>query len=339
MKRLALAVLGVAWASPQPSTAATITVAADGSGDFRTLNAAVAAVPDRAATPTTIHIRPGTYDGPTVVPVAKSKVAFEGEGIGRTVLTYGLNQDEPNPGVARPFWGVGVLVQGDDFTAHDLTFRNTSGDHGQAVALRITGDRAIVYRCDIIGWQDTLRVDDGRQYFHDDTIAGRVDFIYGSGAAVFDHCEVHSRNGGHVTAANTPADRPFGFVFLDCKLTGDATPWNAAATNPATTERARATPLADLGRPWRPFASVAFVRCEMGSHIRPAGWDNWRNPANERTARFTEYGSTGPGAAPDKRVPWSRQLSADEAAKLTVANVLGGADHWDPTTALQPARR
>src|SRR5208282_997936 len=105
-------------------------------------------------------------------------------------------------------------------------------------------------------------VNNGRQYFHNDYIAGRVDFIYGSGTAVFDHCEIHSKNGGHVTAASTPQDHPFGFVFLHCKLTGDAAPWDPATTNPSTTQPAhRPGKMADLGRPWRPYASVAYIEC------------------------------------------------------------------------------
>jgi pectinesterase len=174
-------------------------------------------------------------------------------------------------------------------------------------------------------------VNNGRQYFKDCYIAGRVDFIYGSATAVFDRCEIHSRNGGHVTAASTPQLRSFGFVFLSCKLTGDDVPWDAAATNPATTEPAqKPNKMADLGRPWRPNAAVAYINCEMGDHIKPAGWDNWRNPNNEKTARYVEYNSTGPGANPDKRVAWAKQLSKEEAEKYTVATVLGGNDHWDP---------
>jgi pectinesterase len=312
----------------------TITVAADGSGDFKTISEAIAAVPDHATERTVIHLKPGVYEGQTIVPKSKAKVTFEGEGTDKSILTYAYNTNEPNPtGVERQFWGIGVLVLADDFQAHDLTFRNTSGDHGQALALRIDGDRATIRDCRLLGWQDTLMVNNGRACFTNDSIAGRVDFIYGSATAVFDRCEIHSRNGGHVTAANTPQDHPWGFVFLDCKLTGDATAWDPATTNPATTQKAKVTPLADLGRPWRPYASVTYVRCQMGAHIKPAGWDNWRNPANEKTARYAEYKCTGPGADRSARVPWSRELTDAEAADLTVRKLLAGEDHWDPTAA------
>jgi pectinesterase len=153
---------------------------------------------------------------------------------------------------------------------------------------------------------------------------------------VFDHCEIHSKNGGHVTAASTPEDKPYGLVFLDCKLTGDAIPWDPATTNPSYKQKPRVTPLADLGRPWRPNAAVAYIRCEIGAHIKPVGWNNWGKASNEKTARYSEYQSTGPGAAPDQRAPWSHQLSDEEAAKYTLANILGGPDKWDPTAALSP---
>ena len=112
------------------------------------------------------------------------------------------------------------------FRAEHLTIQNTkSGDHGQALALRVDGDREVFNDCRILGWQDTLMINNGRDYFTNCLVAGRVDFIYGSATAVFERCEIQSRNGGHVTAASTPKDQPFGFVFTNCKLTGDPQPW------------------------------------------------------------------------------------------------------------------
>jgi pectinesterase len=172
-------------------------------------------------------------------------------------------------------------------------------------------------------------VNSGRDYFTNCFIAGRVDFIYGSATAVFDRCEIESRNGGHVTAASTPKDKPFGFTFLDCKLTSDPTPW-VSPTNTTISTNATKKVMADLGRPWRPYANVVYVRCEMGDHIKPEGWNNWRNPTNELTARFAEYRSTGPGANPDKRVKWMKQLTDVEAGKMTAENILGGSDDWKP---------
>jgi pectinesterase len=135
--------------------------------------------------------------------------------------------------------------------------------------------------------------------------------------------------GGHITAASTPQAHPYGFVFLHCRLTGDPTPWVDPTTGEAKNKGTR-PPKADIGRPWRPYGSVTYIDCEMGDHIKPEGWDNWRNPVNERTARYAEYNNRGPGAKPEKRVAWSKQLTKEEAAKLTVSHLLGGSDGWNP---------
>jgi pectinesterase len=307
----------------------TIIVAQDGSGDFKTMQDAIAAVPDDSPDRIIIHIKPGIYEGQILLPKSKSNVTFEGEERDDSILTYSLNVIDPRPAdIESQFKGTGVVVLGDDFRAENVTFRNVSGDHGQALALRIDGDRAIVNHCNLSGWQDTLMINRGRQYFHDCYIEGRVDFIYGSATAVFDDCEIHSKNGGHVTAASTPQDHPFGFVFLHCKLTGDAIPW-ISLTNPST-RPARVTPMADLGRPWRPYAAVAYIQCEIGGHIKPAGWNNWGKTSNEQTARYSEYQCTGPGADRSERVPWSRELTDDEAGKYAIENILSGDDGWKP---------
>jgi pectinesterase len=303
-------------------------VSADGSGTHTTVQAAIAAAPDNATKPFVILLKPGTYQGQIVVPKAKRNLRFVGEEVENTVLTYPLNVNETNAETKPQFKGTGVIVLGDDFRAENVTFENTSGDHGQALALRVDGDRAVFNHCRLLGWQDTLMVNNGRQYFTNCYIAGRVDFIYGSAATVFDRCEIHSKNGGHVTAASTPQDHPFGFVFIHCKLTGDPTPW-ANPTNTAPAKPAK-KPMADLGRPWRPFASITYLNCEMGDHIKPEGWNNWGNPTNELTARYAEYKSTGPGANPAARVKWSKQLTDEEAEPLTVEHILRGADAWEP---------
>jgi pectinesterase len=307
--------------------AKTITIAEDGSGDFRTVQEAVAAVANNSAERTIIHIKPGTYQGQIIVPAQKSKVTFEGKEAGKTILTYALNIYEPASDPSK--WkGIGVVVLGDDFRAEKITFQNTSGNHGQALALRIDGDRAVLTDCRILGWQDTLRMENGREYFRDCYIEGRVDFIYGSGTAVFDGCEIHSKNGGHITAASTAEDHPFGFVFLNCKLTGDAHPW--VSTTGPTTKPDKLTPLADMGRPWKPYASVAYLNCQIGAHIKPEGWQNWNKTENYKTARYAEYHCTGPGADRSKRLSWTKELTDEEAAKYTIANILGGSDQWNP---------
>jgi pectin methylesterase-like acyl-CoA thioesterase len=321
---------GLAGAVRADSLKADAEVATDGSGGFKTLQAAIQAAPDNSTTPYIIHIKPGTYQGQIIVPPEKRNICFIGDGPDQTILSYGLNVTESNADTDLRFKGTGVIVLGDDFHAENLTFQNISGDHGQALALRVDGDRAVIKACRLLGWQDTLMLNNHRQYFTNCYIAGRVDFIYGSATAVFDHCELHSKNGGHVTAANTPQNQPFGFVFFNCRLTGDSQPWINAAGQPVNLPKGGGKALADLGRPWRPYASATYLNCEMGDHINPIGWNNWRNPANELTARFAEYHSTGPGANPDQRYKWAKQLTKEAADQITITAVLGGADHWVP---------
>lgn len=317
--------------SPVTSEAAfDAVVSADGSGSHTTVQTAVAAAPDKGTKPYRILIKPGKYEGPIVVPGNKRHIQFIGEELENTVLTYAKNVNEPEPGADSNPKGTGVFIQGDDFKAERITFENTSGDHGQALALRVDGDRAMFANCRMLGWQDTLMTNKGRHYFRECYIEGRVDFIYGDGTAVFEHCIIHSKNGGYVTAASTPQEKPFGFVFLDCKLTGDEIPWTASGTEGSP--KIAKKPNAYLGRPWRPYASVIFARCELGDHIKPEGWHNWGKPENEGTARYAEFKCSGPGANPQGRLTWVKQLTEDEARILTVARIFAGSDAWDPSS-------
>ncbi len=311
------------------TTTVNAVVAADGSGQFKTIQAAVAAAPANRTAPFVIFIKTGTYQGPVIVPKEKPNLAFVGGDPQKTVITYSLNVNDPAPAGSDKF-NPSVLIRADGFRAEKITFQNTAGDRGQALALRADADRGSFADCRFLGWQDTLMLNNGRYYFQNCHIEGRVDFIYGSATAWFDQCRIHSKNGGYVTAASTPPERHYGFVFANCKLTGDPAPWIDASGNPV--KKSRTTPLAALGRPWQPTASVTFLNCEMGPHIAPAGWDNWRKPEREKTSRFAEYGSRGPGANPGKRVPWSKQLTQEKATAITPEAVLGGTDGWRPNS-------
>jgi pectin methylesterase-like acyl-CoA thioesterase len=323
---LALSAGLVAPAEATPPEARAVVVAGDGSGDFRTVQEAVDAVPAGNAERFVIRIRPGTYKGRVVVPPDKPFVSFLGEDAERTILTNGVNArmlrpDGTEVGTAD---SASTVVHGKDFSAEGLTFENSSGPGAQALAISIYGDRAVFRRCRFLGWQDTVLADGGRQYFRDCDIAGHVDFIFGRSTAFFEGCRLHCRAGGFITAASTPPEQPFGFVFSRCRITGDPDPQGYKVY---------------LGRPWRPHASVTFLETEMGDVIEPAGWHNWGKPENEATARFAEYRSRGPGASPGSRVSWARQLTDEQAAAITAAAVLRGADGWDPqaTATSQPS--
>jgi pectinesterase len=287
--------------------AGPLVVAADGSGQFRTVQAAVDAVPNQSAQPVIIQLRRGTYHEKVVVPPLKTHIILRGDEAARTVITYddhvGAN------GISTPT-SYSVLVRANDFMAENVTFENAAGyTAGQAVALHVEGDRAVFRHCRLVGNQDVLFLALGgaRQYFRDCYIEGTTDFIFGASTAVFDQCTIRSKKNSFVTAASTPAGQEAGFVFLDCKLTADTTLAKKVY----------------LGRPWRPNARVVYLRCQLGSHIVPAGWENWKNPENEKTAYYAEYRSTGPGANPAGRVPWAHQLTAQEAKQYTLKRVFG----------------
>jgi pectin methylesterase-like acyl-CoA thioesterase len=176
-------------------------------------------------------------------------------------------------------------------------------------------DRAIFTNCRFDGFQDTLLVNGKRQYFDHCRIDGAVDFIFGASTCFFQDCEIHAVRRGYLTAASTPQHAAFGYVFSHCKIIGDG-------IKPGSLF---------LGRPWQPYAAVAYLNCYMDKCISPAGWSDWRDPAKEKTARYSEYHNSGPGAVTTRRVAWSHQLSDSEASSYTVHNVLGDSDAWSPS--------
>jgi len=292
-------------------------VAQDGSGDFRTVQEAINAVPDfRKSGPTRILIKKGVYKEKIVV--AETKVAVHLIGEDGVVLTYNDYASKQNIfGENKGTSGSSsVYIFSDCFVAENITFENSSGPVGQAVACQVGGDRAVFRRCRFLGYQDTLYTygEGTREYFEDCYIEGTVDFIFGMATAVFNRCELRSKlTGGYVTAPATPKGTAYGYVFYDCRLTADEGVKDASVC---------------LSRPWRPYGQCVYIRCTMDKHIKPAGWDNWRNADNERTAYYAEYQSTGPGATPQERVTWSHQLT--DISRYSMAQVLAGNDGWKP---------
>jgi pectinesterase len=208
-----------------------------------------------------------------------------------------------------------TVIDADDFIAENITFENGAGPRGQALAIRVDGDRAVFRKCRFLGWQDTVFLNRGRQYFEDCDIAGHVDFIFGGATAFFERCHIDCRGDGYITAASTPADQPHGFVFAHCRITG----------SPGVRTY--------LGRPWRANSAVAFLWTDMSGVVRPEGWHNWDLPEREKTARYAEYGNTGEGRPGLRRVGWAKQLSEAEARALTASAVLAGTDKWKPAAA------
>lgn len=299
------------------------TVAADGSGNFKTIQQALDKVPSNNNNPITIYVKKGVYKEVVIVDATKNNINLIGEDKNTTIITFNNHAGTKTPqGDTLNTWTCAtVFVYGNNFHAENISFENNAGfTAGQAVALRVEGNRASFFNCRMLGFQDVLFLSGNgvKQYFRDCYIEGTTDFIFGAATAVFKNCHIHSKKNSHVTAASTNSIIPFGFVFFDCKLTADS------VTNKVS-----------LGRPWSPTASVTYINCWMDKHIVPEGWNNWKNPANEATARYAEYNSSGPGANPDARVKWSKQLTAEEAARYTLKNIMG---EWDPESIKIPKK-
>ncbi|MGZ3754027.1 MAG: pectinesterase family protein [Mucilaginibacter sp.] len=307
-----------------------ITVAQDGSGKYNTIQEAVNSVRDLGQH-VIIHIKKGIYHEKLIIPTWKTQITLIGEDKENTIITNNDYSGKPVAGGKdmygnskfNTFTSYTVLVQGNDFTAENLTIENTAGRVGQAVALHIEGDRCVIKNCKLLGNQDTLYLttEKSRELFVDCYIEGTTDFIFGEATVVFQNCTIKNLTNSFTTAAATTPRQQFGFVLFNCKLI-------AADTS---------VKKAYLGRPWRPYAKTVYIHCELGSHITSDGWNPWKGDAmfldKDKTAYYAEFGNTGPGAAINGRVSWSKQLTPAEVKKYTIKNILGGSDHWDPLSA------
>lgn len=274
-------------------------VAKDGSGSFTSIQKAIdacKAFPDKRVT---IFVKNGTYKEKIVVPSCNSQLSIIGESADKTIITYDDYFSKINRGRNSTFYTYTLLIQANDFQLENITVENSAGPVGQAVALHVEGDRCVFRNCRFLGNQDTLYAAGrfSRQYFTNCNIEGTTDFIFGEATALFENCFLHCKTNSFITAASTPEGKPFGFVFRNCKITA-----------------AVGVDKVYLGRPWRGFAKVAYLNCEMGSFVKPEGWDNWSKPENEKTAKFAEYGNSGPGALTSGRISWTARLTEKEAA-------------------------
>lgn len=293
-------------------------VSSDGSAQYKTVQEAINAAPQntRVTNTWTILIKPGTYKELIYVQREKRFVRLLGEDAEKTILTYDLNANLPGKDgkIIGTFRTPSTYIDADDFSAENITFENSAGPVGQALAIRVDGDRVSFRNCRFLGWQDTILINRGRQYFEKCFITGHVDFIFGGATAWFEQCTIECRGDGYITAASTPDTASFGYVFSNCEL---------RSSKPGVKTY--------LGRPWRDFAATTFLNTKMSEVVRPEGWNNWSKPERETTTRYAEFGSTGPGANPEKRVSWARKLTKSEASAITVPKVLGGSDSWNPS--------
>ena len=306
---LLLSVVSAAWAQERQDT---IVVSRDGTGNFRTLQEAIESARAFMDYTVTIYVRNGVYKEKVIVPSWVENIDIIGEDRDKTIITY---DDHANINKMGTFRTYTVKVEGSDITFKNLTIENNAAQLGQAVALHTEGDRLKFINCRILGNQDTIYTGAKftRLYFKDCYIDGTTDFIFGPSTALFEDCIIHSKRNSYVTAASTPKEAKYGYIFKHCKLTAE--------------------PGVDkvyLGRPWRPYAYTLFIECELGKHIVPAGWHNWGKQSNEETARYMEYKNTGEGANVSERVAWSKQLTKKEAEAVTVDAIFSTQSNWNP---------
>ena len=306
---LLLSVVSAAWAQERQDT---IVVSRDGTGNFRTLQEAIESARAFMDYTVTIYVRNGVYKEKVIVPSWVENIDIIGEDRDKTIITY---DDHANINKMGTFRTYTVKVEGSDITFKNLTIENNAAQLGQAVALHTEGDRLKFINCRILGNQDTIYTGAKftRLYFKDCYIDGTTDFIFGPSTALFENCMIHSKRNSYVTAASTPKEAKYGYIFKHCKLTAE--------------------PGVDkvyLGRPWRPYAYTLFIECELGKHIVPAGWHNWGKQSNEETARYMEYKNTGEGANVSERVAWSKQLTKKEAEAVAVDAIFGTQSNWNP---------
>lgn len=315
---IALTAVFSAGAADKYDNPDTIVVARDGTGEFRTVAEAVEVCRAFMEYHKVIYVKKGVYKEKLIIPQWVTHIEILGEDRDATIITYDDHANIKNPETGK---GIGtfrtytVKVEGSDITFKNITIENNSARLGQAVALHTEGDRLTFVNCRLLGHQDTVftGVAGTRLLFNKCYIEGTTDFIFGPATAWFEGCTIHSRANSYITAASTPQEQPYGYVFNNCRLTAD-----------------EGITKVYLGRPWRDYGYTLFMNCELGNHIRPEGWHHWQKE-REQTARYMEYNNSGEGSATENRAAWSRQLNKKEAAKITMDEVLRLNNSWNPT--------
>ena len=296
----------------------TLFVARDGTGEFRNINEAIEVCRAFMEYHKVIFVKKGTYKEKLVIPQWLTNIEICGEDRDNTIITW---DDHANIFYAPTGKGMGTFrtftlkIQGSKITLKNITVENNSARLGQAVALHTEGDRLTFINCRFLGHQDTIYTGNAktRLFFKDCYIEGTTDFIFGPSTAWFEGCDIFCKANSYITAASTPQDVPFGYIFNNCRITCD-----------------KGVDKVYLGRPWRDYGYTLFMNCELPREIRPEGWHQWR-PEAVKTARYMEYNNRGEGAATDQRVPWSRQLTKKEAQQITLERVFSINDTWNPS--------
>ncbi|WOG83408.1 hypothetical protein DCAR_0102583 [Daucus carota subsp. sativus] len=307
----------------QAAAAPNAVVAQDGSGQFKTVGEAIATVPANNAKPFVIQVKAGVYNEIVRIPRHTDNVVLIGEGATKTKITGSKNFID---GV-KTFETATVGVDGDAFMAKDIGFENSAGaEKHQAVALRLSSDRAVVFQCQIDGYQDTLYNHNYRQYYRDTTITGTIDFIFGDSASVFQNCKMVVRkpldNQGCMVTAQGRIDQRStgGNVLQNCTITGEP------GLPPATKNY--------LGRPWKEFSRTIIMQSNIDAIIAPEGWSPWTGDFGQKTCYFLEYQNRGPGSDTSKRVNWPgiiKNMNDQDIQQFTAVKFIQG-DTWVPAT-------
>ncbi len=317
---------------------ADIVVAADGSGDFTTLQAAIDASPSNSDRRTVIYIKRGLYNTEKlIVPADKINLTLIGESREETVISYHIYDCSQGkcPVEDAALWtgdnirtSATLTIIADGFRAENMTIQNTAGPVGQAQAVTVRGDKCVFISVNFYGYQDTMYFwsDGKRSYFEDCLVVGRTDYIYGSGTVFFQSSEIRSWGGGWITAPSTAQNQPYGFVFNECNITYALnSPRGGDDGNPVR-----------FGRPWHNYPKVAWLQCEMTEMIHPQGWGDKWNMDYANTSpdlHLYEYKNSGPGADMSQRADWVglKEITDEEALEYTIQKVMAGNDGWDPT--------
>ncbi|XP_024372084.1 probable pectinesterase 53 isoform X2 [Physcomitrium patens] len=292
-----------------------ITVSKSGKDDFTTINAALDSIAEHEKHRTVIHIREGIYEEKIVINVSKPYITFRGDGRDKTIIQWGdkAGDFDDDDQLLKTYRSATVGVNSQYFIAENIQFRNTAPQPPpgavlrQAVAFRITGDRAAFYNSSFYGYQDTLYDHKGRHYFENCYIQGSIDFVFGNGRSLYKNCHLHSEAKvfGSVTAQKrNESHMNTGFSFVDASLTG---------TGPIY-----------LGRAWGNFSRTVYSYTWMDNIVYPPGWSDFGFADRQSKVFYAQYNCKGPGAYSKERVAWVRELTAEEAKPFLSVHFING---------------